>query len=192
MDFTKATDQQIKTIIEGDVGVPTPLLKQAYEEAMNRDLYSPKIVHYIIQRFGSKEKTERSTGLAVDDLLWMCYERGYEMIGRYEFKKPFSYFWNTVMINEMLLAVQKHSALKSTADVYSLEETYEWAIPGGNHTEPIALARIQIDHLMSQLTETEKEIVIKRYQGYTLREIGEMQGVSLGGVYKRIELYKND
>ena len=192
MNFIKATDQQIKTIIEGDVGVPTPLLKQAFEEAMNRNLFRPKIIYMIIQRFGSKEKTERSTGLTVEDLLWICYERGYEMIGRYdnELNKPFSSLWNTVMINEMLLAVQKHKALKRTADVYSLEDTYEWTIPGGNHTEPIALARIHIEHLMSQLTETEKEIVIRRYQGYSLREIGKMQGVSLSGVHKRIELYK--
>ena len=190
MDYTKATDNQLKNIIEQDIGVPAHLLKGVYEEAMNRNLFRPKIVHLIIQRFGSAEKTERSTGLAVEDLLWICYERGYELIGRYELNKPFSSLWNTVMINEILLAAQKHNALKRTANVYSLEDTHEWAIPGGNHTEPIALARIQIEHLMSQLTETEKEIVIKRYQGYSLREIGKMQGISLGGVYKRIMLYK--
>ena len=189
MDFTKATDQQIKTIIEGDVGVPTPLLKQAFEEAMTRKLFDGKIKAHIITFFKNERNAEFLTGMFVEDLIWICYELGFEYMDNYKPVKPFGGFWYTVIVRRLRDITRDNNAQKRTGEVYSLEDTHEWNLPGYTHTESTALRRVYIDSLMNQLTDTEKEIVIMRYQGYYLREIGEKQGMSRGGIQKRIELY---
>ena len=191
MDFTKATDEQIKNIIEEDVGIPTPLLKEVYEEAMKRNLFHSKIIYTIIKKFGTKENTERTTGLTIDDLVWIAYERGYEIIGRYKLTVPFAALWHTTIVNELSVIITRANAQKRKGNVYSMEDTYEWKSVGGYNTEPIAINRIRIEKIMDKLTETEKEIVLKRYQGYTMREIGEMLGVTKNGIMKRIILFQN-
>ena len=190
MDFTKATDEQIKSMIEEDVGVPTPLLKQVYEEAMKRQVFHKKIEYFIIKFFKNAPTAEWKTGLSIEELIWICYEIGYEFIDRYKPNKPFGALWHSVMVRKIKDIARDYNAQKRTGDVCSLDDMNEWRIPGGNHTEPIALQRVYIDTLMNQLTDTEKEIVIMRYQGYYMHEIGKKQGVSGSGIQKRIELYQ--
>ena len=190
MNFTKATDQQLKTIIESDTNVPAPLLKKAYEEAMGRKLFHKKIEYFIIKFFKNKATAERKTGLSIEELMWICYEVGHEFIERYKPDKPYGAFWYGTMLRKIKDIARDNNTQKRTGTVYSLEGTHDWIIPGGNHTEPIALQRVYIDSLMNQLTDIEKEIVIMRYQGYYLHEIGKKQGISRGGIQRRIENYQ--
>ena len=190
MDYSKATDDQLKTIIEWDEAVPTHLLKEVYLEAMSRQIYKNRIYHWILKYFRYQERAEQQTGLSIEDLFWICYETGHEYLKDWKPNKPFIFFWYSVFINKTIMIVRKHTAQKRTGDVCSLEGMEEWKVPGGNNTEPIAINRVYIESILNQLTDKEKEIVIKRYQGYTFKEIAEIQGMSKGCIQKRIELYR--
>ena len=157
---------------------------------MNRRLFDYKIKNWIYNYFHFAKKAEKQTGMTTQDLLWICYEIGYEYIKSYKPEKPFVYYWNTIFINRVTHIVRGHTAQKRTGDVCSLEGMNEWTIPGGNNTEPIAISRVYIESVMNQLTDKEKEIVIKRYQGYTFKEIAAIQGMSVGCIQKRIFLYR--
>ena len=190
MNFTKATDEQIKTIIEGDVGVPTPLLKQAYEEAVRRRTLDKQVCNWIIKFFKTKTNAERKTGLPIEDLLWISYDIGFGNMRNYKPTHPFAAFWYRAIIRKMMTIAKKNTAQKRTGEVYSLEDTNDWKIPGFTHVEQTVLNKIYIENLLNQLTETEKEIVVKLYQGYLHREIAQMQGISKHGLYKRIRVYQ--
>ena len=190
MDYSKATDEQLKTIIEWDNDIPTHFLKELYEEVMNRRIYDDRIKRWIYKYFRYPRKAEEQTGVSVEDLLWICYEAGHESLKDYKPNQPFMVYWYSIFLNRLIGMIRKHTAQKRTGDVCSLEGMNEWTVPGGNHTEPIALNRVYIESIMNQLTDKEKEIVIKRYQGYTFKEIAAIQGMSVGCIQKRITLYR--
>ena len=189
MDYSKATDEQIKVIIEWDTGIPTLLLKDVFEEAMRRKLFHKKITYFIYKQFKTTANTEKQTGLTIEDLIWICYEKGYENIDRFTPTKPFGAYWHTLITREIQTIARDRNAKKRSGNVCFLEDIDEWKIPGGNHTEPIAINRVYIESIMNQLTDIEKEIVIKRYEGYLYSEIGEMQGITKVGVIQRVKKY---
>ena len=190
MNFTKATDEQIKTIIEWDIGVPTPLLKEAYEETVRRRVLDKKVCHWIIKYFKTKTNAERKTGLPLEDLLWISYQLGFECMGNYNPTHPFAAYWYTIITRKLTNIARMNTAQKRHGEVYLLEDMHEWTIPGVTHVEPTVLNKIFFENVMSQLTQKEKEIVIKRYQGYKNQEIADMQGISKQGMHKRIKVYQ--
>lgn len=190
MNFTKATDEQLKTIIEWDSGIPTLLLKDAYEESVRRRVLDNKVCYWIIKYFKTKRNAECKTGLPLEDLLWISYELGFEIMDNYNPTHPFAAYWYTIIIRKMATLTRKNTAQKRTGEVYSLEQTNEWTIPGVTHVEHTVLNKIYFENLMNQLTEIEREIVIKRYEGYLYQEIANMQGISKQGLYKRIKVFQ--
>lgn len=187
MDYTRATDEQLINIIEWDIGIPTPLLKEVYEEVVKRRILDQTVFRWINSRYKSKVYAESLTGLALEDLLWIGYEVGYEIITNdYKPTHPFIGYWCKSYLYTLRNISATHKAEKRQAEVCSLEDIYEWKMPRGNHTERIALNRIYIESLMNQLSDTEKNMILKRYQGYSFKEIGEMYGLTQECTRKRI------
>lgn len=190
MDYSKATDEQIKVIFDWEDGVSSRLLKGLYEEALNRRLFDSKILFWINNYFGSSHRAEQQTKLDIEDLLWIGYELGYEHIDRYKPIKPFARYWYTAFNSQMGTLIRRTNAQKRTADICPLDEAIEWTVPDSHNTELTAINRVYIESIMSQLRDTEKEIVMRRYEGYTYPEIAKMQGVSKGEMRKRVMLYQ--
>lgn len=190
MNFSNATNEQLKNIIEWDEGCIGTLLYPIYEECVKRDLYDAFITGFLIKLFLSVQRAEKLTKMNYDELKWFSYEQGFEAMKKFKpGNRPFIALWSNVIKRGLIELVRKQNAQKRTAEIFNIDEMV-LNIPMAHHdTEKTAINRVYIDSILNNLRPKEKEIVLARYQGYTLKEIGRMQGVSRSGIQKRINLY---
>lgn len=191
MNISKATKEQIKNILEWDHMVPTPLLCEVYEESVKKEVHKRFVVSCILNLFGSPERAERLTKMNLNELKWFCYERGFEAVKKFTpGNRPFIALWSIYIRRHLKDLARDLSAQKRSAEIISLEQAGDWSLPPTAHnTEKTALNRVYIESLLNHLTDTEKEIAFKRYEGYTLNEIADMQGITKSGIQRRIQLY---
>lgn len=191
MNLTKATKVQLKNILEWDHLVPSPLLREVYEESVKREVHKRFVVSCILNLFGSPERAERLTKMTLNELKWFCYERGFEAVKKFTpGNRPFIALWSIYIRRYLKDLARDLSAQKRSAEIISLEQAGDWFLPPAAHnTEKTALNRVYIESLLNHLTDTEKEIAIKRYEGYTLDEIADAQGITKSGIQRRIQLY---
>jgi RNA polymerase sigma factor (sigma-70 family) len=191
MNVSKASKQELKNIIEWDSHCPTILLYQIFEEAVTRDLYKYFIVGCIIKYFKSTDTAERLMKMNADEIKWLCYEKGFEALEKFKAgNRPFIALWSRYIKYSLKDHTRDMQAQKRTADLIDIDHVGDWILPTSHlNTEKTALNRIYIASLLDKLSETEKEIALKRFEGYTLVEIAKMQGISKGGVQRRIETY---
>lgn len=191
MKLSKATKVQLKNILEWDHMVPAPLLWEVYEESVKREVHKRFVVSCILNLFGSPDRAERMTKMNLNELKWFCYEKGFEAIKKFSpGKRPFIALWSIFIRRALRDLARDLSAQKRTAEIISFDEAGDWSLPPASHnTEKTALNRVYIESLLNHLTETEKEIALKRYEGYTLNEIADMQGITRSGIQRRIQLY---
>lgn len=191
MNLSNSSNKQLKNIIEWDNHCPTILLYQVYEESVKRDLYRYFIVGCIIKFFRTSENAERMTKLTSDELKWLCYEKGFEALKIFKpGNRPFIALWSRFIKYTFRDLARDQKAQKRTAEIIDIDDVGDWILPQASHnTERTALNRIYIQSLMDQLSDTEKEIATKRYVGYTLDEIAEIQGITKSGIQQRIRTY---
>lgn len=191
MKVNSATKQQLKNIIEWDNHCPVTLLSRIFEEAVNREVHKPFVIRCIIKFFGSKEKAEKSTKMTMDELKWLCYEKGFEALKIFNpGNRPFIALWSDFVRKALSEEARTHKAQKRTAEIISIDKVGDWILPHSHYnTEKTVINRIEIQHLLSQMKDTEKQIALKRYEGYTLEEIAAVQGITRSGIQRRIKTY---
>nr|WP_259549235.1 hypothetical protein [Heyndrickxia oleronia] len=190
MNLSKASDSQLKNILEWDEGCSNVLLYPIYEECVKRDLYNSFIIGFLIKLYGSTKKAEQLTRLSVDEIKWLSYEQGFKILKVFKpGNRPFIAAWSHVIKYKIHEIIRKQYAKKRTGEEINIDEMVI-GIPSSNHdTEKTAINRVYIEFLFQNLRPFEKEIVLARYQGFTLDEIGAMQGVTTPGIQKRIKTY---
>lgn len=191
MDYTKATKQQLKNILEWDENIPAPLLPGVYEEAVRRDIFKAYLSGIIFRVFGTSENAEKSTRMTMDELRWAMYEKGFETVKAFKpGDKPFVRVWAFFSKRLLIGIFREQNAQKRTAEIIDIDSVGEWVLPSSwRNTEKAALDRIYVKTLIGHMTETEKEIFLKRAEGYTQKEIGQIQGISRTGVQKKINFF---
>lgn len=191
MNLSKATNQQLKNIIEWDNQCPVILLSRIFEEAVNREVHKHFIIGCIIKFFGSKHKAEKSTKLTMDELKWLCYEKGFEALKVFQpGNRPFIALWSDFMRKALREEARTHKAQKRTAEIICIDKVGDWILPASHYnTEKTAMNRIHIESILNKMHPSEIEIALKRYEGYTLDEIGHMQGITKSGIQRRIQSY---
>lgn len=183
------TKEQLKHIIEHDHQAPPGTLSAAYEESVRRETYKHFVIGCILKYFRTTERAERLTKMTTDELKWLCYEKGFEALKVYKpGNRPFIALWSVYIKRGLRDAHRTHQAQKRTAELVEYEGVRDWVLPSPDHTEKTVLDRLHIQEIFNQLRDHEKEIVLKRYEGFTMHEIAEMQGVTKPGMQKRIHL----
>lgn len=190
MNLSKASNSQLQNILEWDEGCSNVLLYPIYEECVKRDSYNSFIIGFLIKLYGSTKKAEQLTRLSVDEIKWLSYEQGFKILKVFKpGNRPFIAAWSHVIKYKIQEIIRKQYAKKRTGEEINIDEMVI-GIPSSNHdTEKIAINRVYIEFLFQNLRPFEKEIVLARYQGFTLDEIGAMQGVTTPGIQKRIKTY---
>lgn len=189
MNITLASINQIKIIIEHDSDCPTNLLYQIYEESVKRDMYQTFILGCILKYFRTTMRAERLTKITVDELKWLCYEKGFEALEVFNpGNRPFIAVWSHFIKRAFHEVKRTNEAKKRTAELIDIDDMII-EVSDGRNTEKTAISRLYINSLFELMTDAEKQIAIKRYQGYTLDEIAAIQGVSKSGIQKRISTY---
>ncbi len=185
-----ATNEQLKTIIDWDSDCSIPLLYQVFEECVKRDLYKSMLKGYIINFFKSEKNAEKLTRMTMDELKWIAYEQGFVALKKFTpGNRSLLALWVVIVKRKLREIARDNQAQKRSAELVDIDEQFGGVPHPHYNTEQTALNRIRIESIMSELNDTEKEIVLLRYQGYTLLEIGNKQGVTVSGIQKRIKMY---
>ncbi len=191
MNLSDATNDQLKNIIEWDNNCPALLLYKVYEESVKREVHKGFVLGCITKFFRSFKNAENLTKMTIEELKWFCYEKGFEALKLFKpGNRPFIALWSRFIIQNIRVIARDQQAQKRTVELVEIDHVGDWILPPANHnTETTALNRIYIESLLNRMTETEKQIAIKRYEGFTLDEIAKLQGVTKSGIQKRIKLY---
>lgn len=178
MDWLKATNQQIRAIVESDGRCPADLLHQAVEEAIRRNIFFPYMMT-IIQKRISREYSENIMKTTFEDIVQVFNAKAFEALKWY---KPgnngFLSFWARFMIRTLKDMVRDSKAWKRQGEVVSMDDTdiTYIHIKSDTNIERMVLNRLTIAGLLSRLSSLEKEIVIMRDKGYRFSEIGKELG----------------
>ena len=178
MDFTKATNKQLKVIIEHDGEVPASLLHQILEEVIRRDLYQNYIGQILIRRYGTLQQAEQLMRLTFDEIKYLCYEQAFETLRFYKpGKNNFLSFWSSFIANTIKTEIRKYTMQKRSADTQSIDdENVHVQIVNDHNTERKVINRMMIESLFKRMSEKEQFIVMKLAEGYSYIEISKMCG----------------
>lgn len=200
MDFTKATNQQLETIVKHDKDLPSSLLREAVLEMLNRG-YFDRLINKIIYTTVNVRQLDRVFSVGEDDLM---------QIGRWEVVKALetfdpqrgqnflSFAYQTIkceLLNQVTvlssakrdcsktISYQKENA-KGVALEYFLRDKHQ-------NVERYVINKITVESLMEQLSEKEIKMIEYRMNGYTYPEIGEVFGKNYRTIHRSIkEAYK--
>lgn len=177
MDYIKATDDQLKVIVESDGECPSSLLYPVLEEVVRRDLYK----NYMFSIMGGKERIfhlESETKQTIDELKNLLYLKAFDALKYYKpGKNSFLSFWTRFMktaLRDEVRHFQLQCRKGNEIDVDN-EDVYIQLV-SDNNTERKVINRMMIADLFELITDEERYIVTKRYEGYTYGEIEKVLG----------------
>lgn len=95
MNFEKATNEQLKVILEQDVGIAPHLIQGAFEEAVKRDLYAKYFIWTLNRKYKAINYAKHLLKMDLNEIKNMLYYEGFNALKYY---KPGKYhffgFWN--------------------------------------------------------------------------------------------------
>ena len=178
MNWEKATDEQLKVIIEDDGGVPPRLLAGVYEEVVRRNLYEGYFYSMLTKRFITLRYAVRCLKTPFEDLLQIFYIAGFQALKKFKpGKNAFLTFWARFAEMEIKTIKRDSNTQKRSAYVVSVDaEDVYWELPSDMNVEKTVVNRITVEELLSILSVEERAIVLMRNEDYTFVEIGRQMG----------------
>lgn len=185
MNFSKATNEQLWTIISEDWYIPKQYIRDLVEEALNRNLFDHLIKHLINKKFGRWSDERRFN-------YYDLYSLGYVGIvvalnnyqeGKGSFK-TFAYMNISTEFNHRLDKInskkREHYKNIVSLDVKKHGDNEEAFIDSlidySCDPELITIKKIFWDENFNKLSEREKDILLYFAQGYSMHEIGKIYG----------------
>jgi RNA polymerase sigma factor (sigma-70 family) len=183
MDYSNATDEQLKTIIRFDKDCPAHLLSGVVTEMMNRSLFEGLIKNAIIKRFTRIEIAASVLKMDEEDMFQYCQMTIFEALNTYvPGKQTFVYYAFLCLRSKLSHLEQQIKAEK--------RKVYEGLISTDDDTnilsflqsqsnvELTVVRKIMLEDGFSALREIEKNMITLEQQGYTQCEIAEMFGMN--------------
>lgn len=199
IDWTKANDEQLKTIMLHEKECPLPLLEGAFIEAVNRGLFKGFIIHILKKRFRTLSNAEFFMKMPLDDILQYCHLRA--VMGMEGFKKNgenFSTYMYTsissgITEHQRKLDQQKRQGKETSIDKQISDDgdTFHWYLQ--DHTtnvEKIVIDKLMLEEKLSVLSQVQREVFMMFFKGYNSTEISEILNVNLNTVNTRLRLAK--
>lgn len=185
MNWTIATNQQLKSIIEQDGECSPHLLYGALEEVVRRDLYNNYIVRLINRRYKAIKYLEYLTKLTFDEIKLLSYEQMFEALKFYKPGKcPFIQFWPNFIHTAFNYETRKYRTKMRTAEFVYMDET-PIQIVDDHNLERKVVNRVYLEQLLSVLTSEDRMIFLQYNNDSTFAEIGKQIGRSREHVRKK-------
>lgn len=187
MDYTKATDDQLKVIVESDGECPSSLLYPVLEEVVRRDLYKNYMIRVLNSRYKAIRYVEHLTKLSFDELKYLLYEQAFEALKHYKpGKNPFLKFWVNFMFTALNYETRKYRRkCRQGETVHIDDEKVFIRLVDDNNTERKAINRVLLGSLLQHINEKERFILLRRNDDYTFQEIANEIGYSREYVRKK-------
>jgi RNA polymerase sigma factor (sigma-70 family) len=190
MDYTKASNQQLKVILSEDRELPPYLLLGAVEEAIRRDIYHYLIINLITKFFKSTFVAEKMTDTSLDDLIQVCYIEMHRNIKYYK-HGSYIYFWMRCIRTKLIDVVQKAKAEKRKinqlkSSLYDRENENEVIqIVADENVERKVVNSLYLDYLFQFVSKKQLEVLQLMKKGYSRPDVAEILGMSHDAVEKR-------
>lgn len=196
MDYTKATNEQLETIIRYDNTIPNHLLVGVVEEVLNRNLldnYIAKIIRTVIK---GVDKVEKIYQMSMDDFLQLGRTKVYELAKEFDSTKgvTFTTFIYKPLANRYMKWIEKETAEKrdeSKVISYSLldntgKELVDGFIDYRTNVERYVVNKLFVEQVLNQsrLSSRQKEVLEYRLQGLKNEEIAKKIGAGFKSVSK--------
>lgn len=196
MNYIKATNEQLKTIISSDHTIPTHLLGGVVEEMLNRNLFDPLIQRVIRVNFTSVPIACGVLHTTLEDMQQTAREEIWNGINLYQpGKSNFIYFAFLKLKSmfrdwEVRMKAEKRETLNQTISYETQTgenlSLYD-VLPTFENVEKKVVNRIMVQQWLSPLSEVEKEAFLLYAKGYSTKEIAEMKGLNKSGANRRLK-----
>lgn len=184
--LSKATNEQLKSIVKYDIDCPTHLLSGVVNEMLQRGLFDAAITKCIKRVVKDIKKAETFYKMEYEDLMQVGRVTVYKSIS--EFKPGRSSFINYIFMRvfgELTKVVRIVTAKKrnpknemSFHQETESGEPFEWFLPDTRiDVEKQVLNKIEIEMSLEQINEHQRKVVLYRLQGFKFQEISKIMGV---------------
>jgi DNA-directed RNA polymerase specialized sigma24 family protein len=190
MDYTKATNHQLKVILSEDGELPPCLLLGAVEEAIRREIYRYLIINNITKFFKSTFVAEKMTDTSLDDLIQICYIEMYNNIKYYK-QGSYIYFWVRCIKTKLIALVETAKAEKRKinelkSSIYDKENKKEVIqIVSDRNVERKVVNSLYLDYLFQFVSKKQLEVLQLMKKGYRTIDVAEKLGLERKTVDKR-------
>lgn len=179
MNYSIATDKQLKTIVNYDKGCSPHLLRGVVTEMLKRNLLDDLIYHIAMKLYRNVEVRLSCMNMDLEDLLQIGYM---EIIkAAHNFKpgkssfKSFAYMciWSklTKLARDSMSDTRKGEERKLSLDSFNEEvddKTYIF-LDTETNVERSVIRQMEWEEQMNKLLPRQREIIYYRLQGYSLR-----------------------
>jgi DNA-directed RNA polymerase specialized sigma24 family protein len=190
MDYSLATDKQLKVILSEDGELPPYLLLGAVEEAIRREIYRYLIINNITKFFKSTFVAEKMTDTSLDDLIQICYIEMYNNIKYYK-QGSYIYFWIRCIKTKLIALVETAKAEKRKinelkSSIYDKENQKEVIqIVSDRNVERKVVNSLYLDYLFQFVSKKQLEVLQLMKKGYRTIDVAEKLGLERKTVDKR-------
>jgi RNA polymerase sigma factor (sigma-70 family) len=180
MKWELATNQQLKTIIDNDKDIPTPLLSGVVLEMIQRNMWE-QIIFY------SARKAYRNYSYVIENILRMDFEEFIQIahIELLEVVKKFQPGMRTFktyaimcLIGKFTVLLQNATAKKRASNIntYNVDTIPSSVFQSTENVEKYVINKITIEEAWDVLRDIEKQAITLEYLGYTKQELAVMLG----------------
>jgi RNA polymerase sigma factor (sigma-70 family) len=185
MNLSKATNHQLKVIMNYDRHCPSELLTLVIHEMLQRGILKDFVMYHAKRYFGSVRRREIKLGLEDSDMIQLGYIGIWKALEKYEEgKSSFSTFSQYYIRTEWGNHTRRFNSLKRTGerdyvstDLEVNEEgnTVQDFIPSYENVEKTVLMKIYFEEQLKLLTPLQRAAVIGYIEGYDMRTIAERE-----------------
>lgn len=178
MDYSKATNNQLWTILRSEIDCPLPLMEGAFLEALDRGLIR-QYIKSTIKKIGISEETRYKLHADYEDLIQIGYMAALKAMEGYDSSK--GTFINLLHIKifqayGMMFKASNVQKRKGEEISYHTEiddaSTLEiFLVDYRKNVEKTVIQKMELEEKLNRCKPTEREVFERYMLGYSLKEI---------------------
>lgn len=196
MDYTKATNTQLWSILRADYECPLPLLEGVFNEAVYRGMIRRFILYVVKEKYTSSKNAQEQLKITHEDLIQLGYEGA--SIAMKKFKPGKASFNRLLFIcisnvfgqqRKYILAEKRQFEECSYNESLSDDNSVTWEkflVDYRTNVEKAVITKIRLEEKLSLLSEVQKDTFLRFYKGFTYQEIADQMNISKNTVSTRM------
>jgi RNA polymerase sigma factor (sigma-70 family) len=186
MDYTKATDDQLKTIIRYDHSCSPSLLEGVVKEMLNRYLFDA-MIKACVKSIMDIKTVETIYKMSLEDFLQIGRTVIYTTVQRYDETKNTAFFTfiHLVVRSKLIHALRRLQRTKrderyniSLNKKVSESDEFSYKFPSNVNVERYVVTKLFLEEQIPKLNEFQKQVLTLRWKGYQFAEISQILGRS--------------
>jgi RNA polymerase sigma factor (sigma-70 family) len=196
MNYSKATKNQLWSILKADSDCPLPLLEGVFTEALQRGMIKQFIISIMKKKGLHLDKPKHILGMSHEDLIQLGYEAGFRGLKKFKPGKAafLSFMYLCVsqtydqQFNRLETGKRKGEEVsynKPISDEHTME--YYYLVDYQTNVEKTVINKILLEEKLTLCSPVQKETVLRYMAGYSRSEIAKQMNAKKNTVSSRIK-----